>query len=77
MGNRSGDLQSAFVAALEAEMGKQQISERGLSEKLGKHKNFINDVLHGQHVLKFDEFVEISEGLNVSPYEMLARVLRP
>lgn len=65
------------MRALAAEMTRQGKSERGLSEELGKHKNFINDVLHGQHVLKFDEFVEISEKLGVSPYEMLARVLRP
>ncbi len=75
MGNRAERLRRAFVAALEAEMAKQSISERGLSDKLGKHKNFINDVLHDQYVLKFEDFVEISEALGVHPLDMLARVL--
>jgi plasmid maintenance system antidote protein VapI len=77
MGNRTASLRRAFVKAVEDEMTKQQLSERGLSETVGKHKNFINDVIHGQHVVKLDEFIEISEALGVHPLDMLSRLLRP
>ncbi len=77
MSQRSEDHLAAFIAALQDEMARQKKTERALSEELGKNKNFINDLVHRQHVLKFVEFIEISDKLGVSPYEFLARVLRP
>lgn len=77
MSQRSEDHLAAFIAALQDEMARQKKTERALSEELGKNKNFINDLVHRQHVLKFVEFIEISNQLGVSPYELLARVLRP
>jgi ribosome-binding protein aMBF1 (putative translation factor) len=75
MRNRGERLRSAFVELLVAEMAKQQISDRELSERLEKNKNFINDIRHGQHVVKFHEFVEIAEELGKSPLDWLSRCL--
>lgn len=70
-------LRRAVVKAIGDALVDSGMSERELSAKLGKHKNYINEILHGQHVVKFDEFIEIAEGLDMSPHDLLGRVLRP
>lgn len=70
-------IRRAVIKAIGDALGEREISERALSEKLGKHKNYINEILHGQHVVKFDEFIEIAQGLDISPHDLLSRVLRP
>lgn len=72
---RAQTLRRALIKAIEEFQVDAEMSERALSAKLGQHKNYINEILHGQHVVKFEEFVLIAEGLGKSPHDLLGRVL--
>ena len=74
---RAQALRRALIKAIEESLEETGMSERALSAKLDQHKNYINEILHGQHVVKFEEFVLIAEGLGKSPHDLLGRVLRP
>ena len=45
---------------------------------LRKHHNYIREILEGQHEVRVYEFIEIAEdGFDMSPHDLLSRVLRP
>ena len=41
-----------------------------------QHKNYINEIIHRQHRVTLDEFIEISEALDKSPLEILHEILK-
>ena len=67
----------AVIAAIRAARLERGMSQRALSEALGEHKNYIHEVEHGQHAVRTEEFIAIAEALGVSPFDLLARVVRP
>jgi ribosome-binding protein aMBF1 (putative translation factor) len=71
------DHQKALIAVIEWAMEHRGVSERALCKRLGEHKNYINEIVHEQHRVTVPEFIKISEALDISPLELLARILRP
>lgn len=68
-------LRRAIVKAIGDALKASGVSERELSARLGQHKNYINEILHGQHVVKADELFEIAYGLGMSPHDLVAQIV--
>ena len=71
------DRQKALIAVIEWAMEERGVSERALCKRLGVHKNYINEIVHEQHRVTVTEFIKIADALDMSPLDLLARILRP
>ena len=71
------DHQQALITVIEEAMKERGVSERALCKRLGEHKNYINEIVHEQHRVTVPEFIKIAEALDMSPLDLLARILRP
>jgi plasmid maintenance system antidote protein VapI len=71
------DREQALIAVIEWAMKERGVSERALCKRLGEHKNYINEIVHGQLRVTVPEFIKIAEALDMSPVDLLARILRP
>jgi DNA-binding Xre family transcriptional regulator len=74
---RYRDRRKAIIETLEVARRQRKVSQRALSERLGEHHNYINEIAHGQHRVTLEEFIEICEALEVSPHDLLSKILRP
>ena len=73
---RDPALQRACAATIKEERIRQGLSRRALSKKLNQFDNFIRDIENGNHAVKFDEFVLISEALGMAPSRLMVRAIR-
>lgn len=73
MSTHSEKYARAVAAELRAERAAQEVSLRGLEARTGHSYSALHKYLSGQRILPLHTFMDICEGLSVSPVEISTR----
>lgn len=60
---------------LRSELDRTNVSQRGLSNRLGMKSSYVNKIVMGQRAVEFAELLDILAELGVEPLEFLSKVL--